>query len=69
VKASGRDSLRLGDHFAARAMTDKGEALLRKAEGGAPLRDDQKTGMEEMNVLLTRRFPPKYPRIVSGPRW
>ena len=38
----------LGDHFAARAMTDKGEALLRKAEGGAPLRDDQKRGMEEM---------------------
>jgi formate hydrogenlyase subunit 6/NADH:ubiquinone oxidoreductase subunit I len=51
----------LGDRFAARAMTEKGEALLRKAEGGAPLRDDQKRGMEEVKRSADKKVSSKVP--------
>jgi ferredoxin len=39
----------LGDRFVLRALTEKGEALLGKAEGGAPAGEEEKKKIEQMN--------------------
>jgi len=46
----------LGDRFVVRALTDKGEALLGKAEGGAPPGEEEKEKIEHMKRASSEKI-------------
>jgi len=51
----------LGESFAARALTQKGEALLDKLSGGRALGDDQRKAMEELKRSSEKRISSRVP--------
>lgn len=51
----------LGESYAARALTEKGEALLDKVPGGRALGDDQRKAMEELKRSSEKRISSRVP--------